>query len=82
MFRSLRFRLPALFLAAIVLAGVVSTAVAVSVSKRYAETTARRQAFRELRKEAAKHPVEEVGTRLRALMPWLESNRLVDRSRN
>ena len=52
MFRSLRFRLPALFLAAIVLAGVVSTAVAVSVSKRYAETTARRQAFRELRKEA------------------------------
>src|SRR5438874_1798558 len=38
--------------------------------------------FRELRKEAAKHPVEEVGTRLRALMPWLASNRLVDRSRN
>jgi signal transduction histidine kinase len=50
--RSLRFRLPALFLAAIVLAGLVSTAVAVSVSKRYAETTARKQAFRELRKEA------------------------------
>ena len=38
--------------------------------------------FRELRKEAAKHPVEAVGTRLRALMPWLASNRLVDRSRN
>src|SRR5438093_13015519 len=38
--------------------------------------------FRELRKEAAKHPVEEVGTRLRALMPWLASNRLVDRSRD
>ena len=52
MFRSLRFRLPVLFLAAIVLAGLVSTAVAVSVSKRYAETTARRQAFRELGNEA------------------------------
>jgi signal transduction histidine kinase len=52
MFRSLRFRLPALFLAAIVLAGLVSTAVAVSVSKRYAENTARKQAFRELGKEA------------------------------
>ena len=52
MFRSLRFRLPALFLAAIVLAGLVSTAVAVSVSKRYAESTARKQAFRELRNEA------------------------------
>ena len=38
--------------------------------------------FRELRKEAAKHPVEDVGARLRALMPWLASNRLVDRSRN
>lgn len=50
--RSLRFRLPALFLAAIVLAGLVSTALAVSVSKSYAETTARKQAFRELRREA------------------------------
>lgn len=50
--RSLRFRLPALFLAAIVLAGLVSTALAVSVSKSYAQTTARKQAFRELRREA------------------------------
>jgi signal transduction histidine kinase len=50
--RSLRFRLPALFLLAIVLAGFVSTAIAVSVSKGYAETTARKQAFRELRREA------------------------------
>ena len=38
--------------------------------------------FRELRKEAAKHPVEEVGAKLRGLMPWLASDRLVDRSRN
>ena len=53
MFRSLRFRLPALFLTAIVLAGLVSTAIAVSVSKRYAESTSRRQAFRELAREAA-----------------------------
>ena len=52
MFRSLRFRLPALFLAAIVLAGLVSTAVAVSVSKRYAESTLRKQAFRQLEREA------------------------------
>jgi signal transduction histidine kinase len=50
--RSLRFKLPALFLLAIVLAGLVSTAIAVSVSKSYAESTARRQAFRELRLEA------------------------------
>jgi signal transduction histidine kinase len=53
MFRSLRFRLPALFLTAIVLAGLVSTAVAVSVSKGYAENTLRDQAFRELDREAS-----------------------------
>jgi len=52
-FHSLRFRVPALFLAAIVLAGLVSTAVAVSVSQRYAQTTLRKQAFRELEREAA-----------------------------
>jgi ketol-acid reductoisomerase len=38
--------------------------------------------FRELRKEASKHPIEDVGARLRGLMPWLASDRLVDRSRN
>jgi ketol-acid reductoisomerase len=38
--------------------------------------------FRELRKEAASHPIEAVGTRLRALMPWLASERLVDKSKN
>ncbi len=52
MFRSLRFRLPALFLAAIVLAGLVSTAVAISVSKRYGESTLRKQAYRQLTEEA------------------------------
>jgi ketol-acid reductoisomerase len=38
--------------------------------------------FRELRKEAEKHPIEDVGAKLRGLMPWLASDRLVDRSRN
>jgi ketol-acid reductoisomerase len=38
--------------------------------------------FRELRKEASNHPVEKVGAKLRSLMPWLASERLVDRSRN
>jgi signal transduction histidine kinase len=52
MFRSLRFRLPALFLVAIILAGLVSTAVAISVSKGYAQNTLRKHAFRELGLEA------------------------------
>jgi len=38
--------------------------------------------FRELRKEAEHHPIEEVGRKLRAFMPWLASDRLVDRSKN
>ena len=38
--------------------------------------------FTELRKEAEKHPIEEVGSRLRSMMPWLKSGRLVDRAKN
>ncbi len=38
--------------------------------------------FRELRKEAGNHPIERVGASLRALMPWLASERLVDKSKN
>jgi len=38
--------------------------------------------FRELRQEASRHPIEEVGGKLRALMPWLQRSRLVDRARN
>ena len=38
--------------------------------------------FQELRKEAENHPIEKVGSRLRGMMPWLASERLVDKSRN
>ncbi len=38
--------------------------------------------FKELRKEGEAHPIEEVGARLRGLMPWLDKERLVDRSKN
>jgi ketol-acid reductoisomerase len=38
--------------------------------------------FRELRQEAEHHKIEEVGGKLRALMPWLGSNRLVDKAKN
>jgi ketol-acid reductoisomerase len=39
-------------------------------------------AFEALRKQGAEHPMEEVGARLRGLMPWLKEKRLVDRSKN
>ena len=38
--------------------------------------------FRELRKEGEGHQIEKVGKELRAFMPWLASDRLVDRSKN
>jgi ketol-acid reductoisomerase len=38
--------------------------------------------FRELRKEGEHHPAEQVGSTLRAMMPWLQQNKLVDKTRN
>jgi ketol-acid reductoisomerase len=38
--------------------------------------------FKAMRRRAAAHPIEDVGTKLRAMMPWIEKNRLVDKSRN
>jgi ketol-acid reductoisomerase len=38
--------------------------------------------FKALRKTGEQHPVEEVGRKLRSFMPWLGSDRLVDRARN
>jgi len=38
--------------------------------------------FNAMRRRAAEHPMEEVGERLRSLMPWLREKRLVDRSKN
>jgi ketol-acid reductoisomerase len=41
----------------------------------YPEMTARRRLN-------AAHQIEVVGERLRAMMPWISANKLVDRSRN
>jgi len=38
--------------------------------------------FSALRRQGQTHPMEEVGARLRELMPWLKEKRLVDRSKN
>ncbi|MEZ5688626.1 MAG: ketol-acid reductoisomerase [Caenibius sp.] len=34
------------------------------------------------RKAAARHPIEETGAKLRAMMPWIGKNALVDKSKN
>ena len=38
--------------------------------------------FNETRGTQAKHPIEEVGAKLRDMMPWIKANRIVDRTRN
>ncbi len=38
--------------------------------------------FPEMRAKAAKHPIEEVGSRLREMMPWIAANKIVDKSKN
>ena len=50
--RSLRFQLPALFLLAIVIAGLVSAAIALRLFRTYAESRSRQQAYAEVGREA------------------------------
>ena len=33
--------------------------------------------FKQMRDQAAKHQIEEVGAKLRSMMPWIASNKLV-----
>ena len=35
-----------------------------------------------MRRLSAAHPIEEVGARLRAMMPWIEADKLVDKRKN
>ena len=34
------------------------------------------------RKAAAAHPIEQTGAQLRAMMPWISANKLVDQDKN
>jgi ketol-acid reductoisomerase len=46
------------------------------------ETKAGKPVFNALTRAGEEHPLEEVGRRLRALMPWLAQNKLVDKTKN
>ncbi len=52
MLRSLRFQLPALFLLGVVVAGLVSAAIALRLFREYAQNQARTQAYHEVGREA------------------------------
>jgi len=46
------------------------------------ENQANRPVFNALTKRGQEHPIEDVGRRLRALMPWMSKGRLVDKTKN
>ena len=46
------------------------------------ENAAGQPSFKAMRRRAAAHPIEEVGERLRAMMPWIAEKKLVDKSKN
>jgi len=46
------------------------------------ECAAGQPSFKAMRRRWAEHPVEEVGARLRAMMPWLSEAKLVDKAKN
>ena len=46
------------------------------------ENKADQPSFKAMRRRLAEHQIEQVGEKLRAMMPWIGKNALVDRSRN
>jgi len=46
------------------------------------ECKAGQPSFKATRRRNAEHPIEEVGERLRAMMPWISANALVDKEKN
>ncbi len=47
-----------------------------------AECQAGQPSFKAMRRRGAEHSIEEVGARLRGMMPWIAENRLVDKEKN
>jgi ketol-acid reductoisomerase len=46
------------------------------------ENKVNQSSFKATRKRMSEHPIEQVGERLRGMMPWIAKNRLVDKARN
>jgi ketol-acid reductoisomerase len=46
------------------------------------ENAAGQASFKAMRRRAAEHDIEKVGEKLRAMMPWIAANKLVDKTKN
>src|SRR6202023_3335822 len=46
------------------------------------ENRVNQTSFKAMRAKLAQHPIEQVGAKLREMMPWIKQRALVDKSRN
>ncbi len=46
------------------------------------ENKVNQASFKAMRKKMSEHPIEEIGAKLRAMMPWIKEKALVDKARN
>jgi len=46
------------------------------------ENKVNQTSFKSTRKKSSEHQIEEIGVKLRAMMPWIAENRLVDKDKN
>ena len=46
------------------------------------ENKVNQSSFKATRRRLSEHPIEQVGEKLRAMMPWISKNALVDRTKN
>ncbi|MGV3769181.1 MAG: ketol-acid reductoisomerase, partial [Sphingobium phenoxybenzoativorans] len=52
------------------------------VSRFVLDNRAGQPELKAARKQAAAHPIEQTGAKLRAMMPWIGANKLVDKDKN
>jgi ketol-acid reductoisomerase len=46
------------------------------------ENKVNQASFKAMRKKMSEHPIEEIGAKLRGMMPWIKEKALVDKTRN
>ncbi|MDE2335548.1 MAG: ketol-acid reductoisomerase, partial [Rhodospirillales bacterium] len=46
------------------------------------ENKVNQSSFKAMRRASASHPIEQIGEKLRAMMPWIAKNKLVDKAKN
>jgi ketol-acid reductoisomerase len=46
------------------------------------ENKVNQSSFKATRRRLSEHPIEKIGEKLRAMMPWISQNALVDRTKN